>query len=142
MNWTKAIVDDARRLAEMNHHLIQDEGHRNPMTVSQLEERMRNWSLSGEYEAVLFGGPPAIAYALFRREPDSIYIRQFFVERSLRRKGVGHAAIATLIREVLPQGTRITLEVLANNDAAVAFWASLGFQQYAITMELPPNRAS
>jgi ribonuclease HI len=38
----------------MNYQLIHDEGHRNPMTIQELEERMRAWLASGEYEAVLF----------------------------------------------------------------------------------------
>ena len=103
---------------------------------------MRAWSISGEYEAVLFGGPPAIAYALFRRELDSIYLRQFFVERSLRRRGLGRLAIATLVSEVLPPATRLMLEVLANNDVGIAFWSAVGFKQYALTMERLPNKSS
>ena len=44
---------DLNLLAEWNHQLIRDEGHRNPMTIAQLRERMRGW-LAGEYKAVLF----------------------------------------------------------------------------------------
>lgn len=33
--------------------LIQDEGHRNRMTVAELEQRMRGW-IAGEYRAVIF----------------------------------------------------------------------------------------
>jgi hypothetical protein len=47
MTFRLASVDDCRLLAEMNHQLIQDEGHRNKMTVAELERRMRGW-LSGE----------------------------------------------------------------------------------------------
>lgn len=48
----QATSEDAGLLARMNKHLIEDEGHRNPMNLSQLAERMRGF-LSGEYRADL-----------------------------------------------------------------------------------------
>jgi len=95
----------------MNARLIQDEGHRNPMTVPQLAGRMAEW-LRAEYEAVLFEdeGTP-LGYALFRRDPDAIYLRQLFVEREHRRRGVGRTAVGLLLREVWPAGSRITRPV-------------------------------
>jgi hypothetical protein len=50
--YRQAAADDAPLLAELNHQLIRDEGHRNPMTVPQLEERMRQW-LASEYGVTL-----------------------------------------------------------------------------------------
>ncbi|HEV8583204.1 MAG TPA: GNAT family N-acetyltransferase [Thermoanaerobaculia bacterium] len=94
--------------------------------------------MTGEYEAVLFGGPPSAAYALFRRDGDSIHLRQFFVERESRRKDIGSTAFAILTREIWPVGIRITIDVLIDNDAGRAFWAHLGFREYALTMQLVP----
>jgi len=34
----KAGAGDSKTLAEMNGHLIEDEGHRNPMSVEELSE--------------------------------------------------------------------------------------------------------
>ncbi len=126
---------DVALLAELNHQLIRDEGHRNPMTVPELAERMRDW-LDGEYQAELIeqAGEP-VAYVLFRHEPDSIYLRQFFVSRARRRCGIGRAAMAILLREVWPAHTRITLDVLVHNAAARQFWRAVGFSDYAVTME-------
>jgi GNAT superfamily N-acetyltransferase len=129
-------------LAEMNLRLIQDEAHRKPMDVPALENRMQAWLRSGEYEAVLFDGPPVIAYALFRQDPDSIYLRQFFVERSSRRRGVGRLAFEILTREVWPPKTRITIDVLVNNEAGIAFWRSIGFRNYVLTMELAAHETT
>jgi hypothetical protein len=42
---------DIDLLAEWNHQLIRDEGHRNSMTVPELKQRMEGW-LTGEYKAV------------------------------------------------------------------------------------------
>jgi hypothetical protein len=47
-----ATQADVPLLAELNHQLIRDEGHSNPMTVPQLAERMSNW-IEGEYTAIL-----------------------------------------------------------------------------------------
>jgi GNAT superfamily N-acetyltransferase len=48
-----ATQADCPLLAELNHQLIRDEGHRNRMTVPELTERMRGW-LAGEYRVVIF----------------------------------------------------------------------------------------
>jgi hypothetical protein len=87
MEYRWATIADAPLLAAMNGHLIQDEGHRNRMTVAELEARMAGW-LRGEYQAVLFeeAGQP-VGYALYRRDPEYVYLRQFFVRREFRRCG-------------------------------------------------------
>src|SRR3954466_10117725 len=70
MTFRPATIDDCPLLAELNHQLIRDEGHRNRMTVAELEERMRGW-LRSEYRAVLYeDGREVIAYALFREQPE------------------------------------------------------------------------
>lgn len=40
MRYRKATQTDIPLLAELNHQLIRDEGHRNPLTLSQLEQRL------------------------------------------------------------------------------------------------------
>lgn len=66
MNHRFATMNDSALLAELNHQLIHDEGHRNKMTVPELQERMKDW-LSSEYAAVIFEeGAEIIAYALYR----------------------------------------------------------------------------
>jgi GNAT superfamily N-acetyltransferase len=95
-----ATQADCRALAELNHQLIRDEGHRNPMTVPELDQRMRSW-LAGEYQAVIFEAAGGIvAYALFREEPEEIYLRQLFVVRHKRRQGVGRKAIEFLRSQI------------------------------------------
>ena len=54
MEHYQATTADLPLLAKLNKQLIEDEGHRNPMTVAELETRMRNWLESGIYEAWLF----------------------------------------------------------------------------------------
>ena len=136
MDYRVATVDDAPLLADLNRQLIQDEAHRNPMTLDELEARMRGWLASGEYAAILFAEESAaVAYALYRDDGDSIYLRQFFVSRDHRRRGIGRAAMALLLQDVLPRGKRVRLDVLVGNQRAHQFWRSVGFADYAITME-------
>jgi predicted acetyltransferase len=133
-----ATLADCRALAELNHQLIRDEGHRNPMTVPELDQRMRSW-LAGEYQAVLFEAEGGIAaYALFREEAEGIYLRQLFVVRHKRRQGVGRKAVEILRSQIWPRNKRLTVEVLVTNTNAVAFWRAVGYRDYALRLEIMP----
>jgi GNAT superfamily N-acetyltransferase len=137
MTYRIATSVDAHLLAPMNFQLIRDEGHRNPMSVAELETRMQGW-LAGEYEAVLFEDDQGAAgYSLFKREPDWIYLRQFFVQPNRRRHGIGRAAMTWLLENVWKDAPRIRLEVLVGNSQGIEFWRSMGFGDYCMTMERP-----
>ena len=133
-----ATLDDCARLAGLNHQLIRDEGHRNPMTVPQLEERMRGW-LADEYRAVIYeDGGEVVAYALFREDESEIYLRQLFVVRHRRGQGIGHRAVQILRSQIWPKDKRLTVEVLTANKRAVKFWRSVGYSDYALRLEIMP----
>lgn len=135
MRFRRAELSDASVLAEMNRQLIVDEGHRNSMTVRELEERMKDW-LRSDYEACLFTSDEvAVGYALFRREPDWVYLRQFYVNTSRRRQGIGREALDYLMDSVWNDAGRIRLDVLSTNSHGIEFWKATGFREYCITME-------
>ena len=137
MDYRRATPADAGLLASLNWQLIRDEGHRNSMSVPQLEARMAGW-LSGEYEAILFeDAGQTLGYALFRREPEFVYVRQFFVCPEFRRQGVGRRALTWLAAHA-SVGQRLRLDVLTGNAAGIAFWRALGFQDYCLTLEREP----
>ena len=139
MTFWFATADDCPLLAQLNHQLIQDEGHRNRMRVAELERRMRDW-LAGDYRAVLFEERnEVVAYALFRELPDEVYLRQLFVVRHRRREGIGRRALHALRTEVWPKDMRLTVEVLVANARGVAFWRSVGYADYALTLEIMPD---
>lgn len=129
-------------LAEWNHQLIRDEGHRNPMTVPQLRERMREW-FAGEYRAVIFerNGEP-VGYALYREDASEVYLQQFFVRRDRRRQGIGRETLRILRQHVWPQHKRLTVGVLTANAPALAFWYSVGFRDYCLTLEIWPRQVN
>ena len=139
MKFRAASLNDCPRLAELNHQLIRDEGHRNQMTVSKLEQRMRGW-LSGGYRAVIYeDGGEVVAYALYREEAEEIYLRQLFVVRHRRSQGIGRRAVEILRSQIWPKTKRLTVEVLVANKRAVSFWRSVGYTDYALSLEILPG---
>ncbi len=139
MEYRFAAEPDLDLLAEWNHQLIRDEGHRNPMTVPELRQRMKGW-LEGEYKAVLFfDGREAAAYGLYREDREELYLRQFFVRRDKRRKGIGRRAMRTLQEKIWPRHKRLTVEVLCRNMAGIQFWRSVGYKDYCLTLEINPE---
>ena len=138
MNFRKATPDYSSLLAELNHQLICDEGHRNKMTVPELEQRMKDW-LTSEYAAVIFETDGEIvAYALYREQTAGIYLRHFFVVRTRRRQGIGREAFDILRSQIWPKDKRLTVDVLVQNTAAIAFWRSVGCRDYSLTLEVLP----
>ncbi|HXR46088.1 MAG TPA: GNAT family N-acetyltransferase [Candidatus Limnocylindrales bacterium] len=141
MTFRRATLNDCARLAALNQQLIRDEGHRNPMTVPELEQRMKAW-LTSEYAAVLFeDDAEAVAYALYREEPEEIYLRQLFVVRNRRRRGIGRQAMEILRSQIWPKHKRLTVEVLVRNTAAITFWRAVGYQDYSLTLEILPQNS-
>lgn len=142
MNFRRATLSDCALLAELNHQLIHDEGHRNRMTVPELEQRMKGW-LASEYAAALFENDgEVVAYALYREQPEEIYLRQLFVARNRRRQGIGRQAVEILRSKIWPKNKRLTVEVLVQNEAAVAFWRAVGYKDYSLTLEILPEISS
>lgn len=145
MNTRTATLADAPLLAVLNEQLIRDEGHRNRRTMEQLTERMHEW-LATDYIGIIFEQDGAIAcYALYRREPEHVYLRQFFVVPEFRRKGVGRSAMQWLLDNDWKDALRIRLDVLIQNRTGQDFWRAIGFKDYCITMDLnrpvPPASA-
>jgi ribosomal protein S18 acetylase RimI-like enzyme len=125
---------DLDLLAVWNRHLNEDERAENLLGVEPLRERMRGF-LAGEYRALIFeeAGTP-LGYALFRPDENGIHLRQLFVDRAQRRRGVGRRIVECLHAEVFPRGVRVTAEVLVHNEAALAFWRAIGFTDHAVAL--------
>ena len=125
---------DVALLAQMNRDLIRDEGHRNPMTLAELEERMAGW-LQGEYEAVIFAQDgDAAGYALYRRSPEYVYLRHFYVRPECRRRGIGRAALAWLRQNTWRDAPRAWTCWSTMRRASPS--RAVGFSDYALTLEM------
>ena len=138
----KATINDIGALATMNRELIQDERSRSPMNVSQLELRMQTW-LDGSWSAVMiYKNDDLIGYLLYQHREDDyypdqlvIYVRQFFVQRNYRRRGIGREAFELIVNSYFPSNAKIMLDVLATNPEALRFWEDLGFKQYSTALQ-------
>jgi len=135
--------EDFGLLARMNRELADDEGHRNPMSVAQLEQRFERFVDQEGWSVDLFLlDEEIIGYAAHRREPDlaepsgeRIHLRQFYIVRHRRRGGAGHVAFEELVRARFDAGRRIYLEVIENNPGGKIFWLRTGFTPYSTIME-------
>lgn len=146
MEYRFATPDDVPLLAAMNRQLVEDEQHRNRIKPDAwFEDRMRTF-LAGKYTAVLFEiDHQAVGYALYADHDDhddTIYLRQIWVDRAWRRRGVGLEALRLLETEIWPLDKRLTVEVLAGNQAARAFYNAAGFREYAVELEIPASERS
>ena len=136
-----ATVTDVALLADMNERLIEDEGSRNQMDVTQLHERMSNWLKTGWQADLIVVEDSVVGYALYQRRQDEyfpdnplVYLRQFFIERAHRRKGLGREALRLLQHSRFPTDGYVVIDVLASNSAARGFWKASGFGEYSTTM--------
>jgi GNAT superfamily N-acetyltransferase len=138
MEYRFASEQDLDLLAEWNHQLIQDEGHRNPMAIPELKQRMRNW-IAAEYKAVVFlvDNVP-VAYGLYRENEEEIYLRQLFVRRDRRRSGIGRQAMVLFRQHIWPRQKRLTVDVLCKNSTAIQFWRMVGYNDYSLMLEIMP----
>ena len=136
-----ATAADCVELAEWNRQLIEDEGHRNPMSLAELEQRMRGWLTDSGYTALIFEqAREPIAYALFCADESRIHLRQLFVARHRRRQGIGRRAMGILMSKHWSDEKRLTVDVLVENQAAISFWRAIGYEDYALTLEITPRR--
>ncbi len=138
-----ASPDDVGLLADMNKRLIEDEGSSNPLDREQLQARMRNW-LEADWKAdFLMCGEETAGYALYRfKENDyhpgikEVYLRQYFVGREHRGKGLGLQGVA-LLKELRFKGVAtIEIDVLEENRLGKSFWLRAGFEPYACNMRM------
>ena len=65
-----------------------------------------------------------------------MYLRQYFLVRDFRRRGIGGQAIRVLAEEFWPADKRIRVNVLIGNRPALEFWRAVGFGDYLLTLEM------
>lgn len=141
----KATTEDVPALARMNKRMIEDENNVNPMSLSELEQRM-HMLLKNEWNIDLIcSGSQVVGYALysFRLNPyfpdrTEVYVRHYYIEREVRSRGFGRQGIK-LLQEQRFNGASLTIDVLESNPRGRNFWESVGFEPYCTTMKLPPD---
>lgn len=136
-----AAADDVDLLAELNQGLARDEGSDIAEAgFAAFRDRMAGF-LAGDYEGTIFrDGERVAGYALYRREDELYYLRQFYICPEFRGQGLGRACFERLRREVFPPELELSLSVLATNPNGAAFWAALGLKPHHTNLRLPPLR--
>lgn len=132
MQIQECTIADVPKLAALNKQLIDDEKSDNPMTVNELENRMREF-LNTEYSAYFFiVDSQIIGYALVKKTVKPIYLRQFLIDRNYRKQHYGKQAFQMLLQYL--DIKEIDLEVLPWNKNGLAFWKYCGFNETCIAM--------
>lgn len=137
-----ADQQDAALLARLNREMIEAEQSRNPMSLRELETRMRGW-LVGDWSAVLILCEAQVAgYCLFQIRRDDyfpeqivVFVRHYCIARDFRRRGLGRAAFERIVSDCFPEGATLELEVLESNPSGRLFWEALGFRPYCTTLK-------
>lgn len=135
----RAGLERLGEVVEMNCVLREDEGYADWSSPAHLSERMEGW-LSTNHEAWIYTlagidrpeDRHVAGYALLDTGADPLLIRHLFVERGLRRHGVGHRAVELLLDHYRP--TKVDVEALTGNRAAVRFWHKMGFANRSLAM--------
>lgn len=134
MEIVRAELTDADILAELNKCLIEDERHPNPMNIVQLTERMQEWLTTDYICYVAKESQHIVAYCLYRDDGGYYYMRQLYVDRAYRRKGIATRLLDWLYENVW-MDKKVRLDVLAHNEDAVAFYKRYGFRIGVFRME-------
>ena len=134
MEIVRAKLTDAKILAELNKCLIEDERHPNPMDIVQLTERMQEWLTTDYICYVAKENGHIVAYCLYRDDGGYYYMRQLYVDRAHRRKGIATRLLDWLYENVWTD-KKVRLDVLAHNEDAVAFYKRYGFRVGVFRME-------
>ena len=135
MIYRTATTADISELAVLNAALMRDEGHRNSLTIMQLEERMRKFLDQGHVAVLFVDQHRTAGYALYRRDDDGIFLRQFFIVEHARRRGRGREAVKWLCTNLWQNAERVVLNVLLHNQRGIDFWRAVGFADYCLMME-------
>ncbi|MBZ0301299.1 MAG: GNAT family N-acetyltransferase [Anaerolineae bacterium] len=145
----RASAHDCDQLASMNLELIRDEGSRNPMTQIELSERMRRWLKNGWDALLIVVNKAVVGYILYQIRPDEyypeqrdVYVRQYFIKRPFRSKGIGQKAFQQIQADYFPPDAALVVDVLATNPGARRFWEKLGFASYAENLRLEKRGSS
>lgn len=135
--------EDIATIASMNQRLVQDERSRNPFSEAQYRHRIADWLAGDEWELVLFvdSADTTVGYAVYRlqkheyhQDRQEVYLRQFFIDRPFRGRGLGRAAYLQLESERF--GSReVSLDVLTANPGGRRFWERMGFGEYYVSMK-------
>ena len=125
MTIKKCSIEDIDKLTELNKQLIEDENSDNNMNLEELKSRMSMFLQNDYYADFFLEDNKVVGYALVNNNSKPMYLRQFLIERTYRRRHLGRQAIELLIKELAV--SEIDTEVLSWNETGLKFWEDCGF---------------
>ncbi len=125
MTIKKCSIEDIDKLTELNKQLIEDENSDNNMNLEELKSRMSMFLQTDYYAYFFLEDNKVVGYALVNNNSKPMYLRQFLIERTYRRRHLGRQAIELLIKELAV--SEIDTEVLSWNETGLKFWEDCGF---------------
>ena len=134
MEIVRAELADTEVLAELNQRLIADEQYPNPMNIVQLAQRMKEWLATDYICYMVKQNGCIVACCIFRDDSGHYYMRQLYVDRLHRRRGIATQLLDWLYENVWTD-KKVRLDVLAHNKDAVAFYKTFGFKIGVFRME-------
>jgi RimJ/RimL family protein N-acetyltransferase len=143
INLIQAKESDLAVLAEMNKGLINDECSPNPMSIQELEERMKGWLFSDRNIDLIYMRSEIVGYALYQFRKNQyfpnereVYLRQYYIKPAYRMKGLGQEGIKLLKEIRFKDIQTVNIDVLINNQVGMNFWQKVGFIPYSMTMNM------
>jgi GNAT superfamily N-acetyltransferase len=136
----RATHNDVPMLARWEAQLAKEEDDGATQTLAEREARLRDWMASGQCIVHVFERAQVSHGCVTwgSHGPREVFVREFFVEPSARRQGVGRAGVALMRAHVWPRDARVSLRVQIGNASALAFWRACGFSDYSVTLEQLP----
>ena len=138
----KADPADVALLAQMNHRLVTDQGSVSTYSLQKFAQRFEEWLRTGEWQVdVVVEKEQIVGYAVYQERRDYYcedkkvtYLRQFYIDRQYRGKGVGREALMTLVRTRFPKDMEVAVDVVASNPGGREYWSKMGFSPYFTQM--------
>lgn len=128
MELREATINDLHVLTQMNIQLRADEKMDNQMTDDEVEQRMKGFLEGENYKAYILKSPDTLyGYALIDITKKPVYLRQLFVEKPFRNKGLGREIIQKIMKTLAVK--EIDVEVMVWNEQALHFYEKFGFKQ-------------
>jgi ribosomal-protein-alanine N-acetyltransferase len=121
-----AIHEDARHIAALSERLIET-GLPKSWTARRISGCIRHRDsvvLTARADKKLIG------FAIMRFADDAAHLNLLAVEPAFQRSGIGQRLVAWLEESAIVAGTfMVSLEVRADNTAALGFYNALGYQE-------------
>ncbi len=128
MELREATIHDLHVLTKMNIQLRADEKMDNQMTDDEVEQRMKGFLEGESYIAYILKSTETVyGYALIDKTKKPIYLRQLFVEKPFRNKGLGREVIQKIMETLSVK--EIDVDVMAWNEQALNFYEKFGFKR-------------